>query len=287
MKKERLILILVSLIFFRSIFFFSIKTAEAAAGKDLLLKLQDKKISELTPSGLLLSFLSQIENSSAKRYLLVSYRYQVLINQKEYLSQFFTLDQPVEIGPAGITSINFPVKINYKYLDPMLLATQKQASCQVKGEMFFQDEKKKNEKLDFNFQIDFPLFHFPEIEFLSLAVRDLTLGGADLSFRFRLKNINQYDLLVQRINLDLRVDGRNIFKGDLPGDKTLLAGEAKVFSIPLLLDFFELGPELKESLSKEQISFNLKVWLEIDSVWGLLAFSLEKQDSVRKEFIRQ
>jgi hypothetical protein len=34
----------------------------------------------------------------------------------------------------------------------------------------------------------FPFFEFPEVVFLPLAVKDLTLGGAEFIFRFQLKN---------------------------------------------------------------------------------------------------
>ncbi|MBC7360884.1 MAG: LEA type 2 family protein [Candidatus Aminicenantes bacterium] len=262
------------------------RTPEALARKDLKISLQDKKISALSPSGLTLSFFSQIENSSEKKYSLVSYQYQVLVNQKEYFRQQISLDQPIDILPDKATSINFPVKINYQYLNPLLTEAQKQASCQVLGEMFFQDEKKKTERVVFYFQMDFPIFKFPEIDFLPLSVKDLTLGGADFSFRFQLKNDNPYDLLIQRIQLELNLEGRTIFKGEVPGDKTLSAGQAKNFSIPLMLDFFELGRDLRESLQEESTLFTLKAWFEADSAWGLLTFSIEKQGSVKKEFSR-
>jgi LEA14-like dessication related protein len=260
--------------------------SEPLPKKDLQVNLLERKVSELTPSGLTLSFVYGIDNASNKKYFLFSYEYQVLINQKEYLRQQVSLDEPIEILPDKTTSVHFPVKINYQYLNPLLTEGQKQSVCQVSGEMYFQDEKKKIEKISFNFLMDFPLFKFPEIDFLPLEVKDLTLGGAEFFFRFNLKNRNSYDLLIQKIQVDLNLEDRSIFTGQIPGDKSLHSGQVRTFSIPLVLDFFELGRNYRECLQQETTLFILKATFEVDSAWGWLNFSIEKKERVKKDFSR-
>jgi LEA14-like dessication related protein len=250
---------------------------------DLKINLSDKKITALMPSGQTLSFFLRIENNSHKSYSLISYKYQVLIDHKEYLNQEITLDQPLIIGPDEPVLLNFPVKINYQYLQPYLAENQKQADCLVAGEMYFQDEKKKIDRIPFNCQMDFPLFKFPTVEFFPLLLKDFTLGGAEFDFSFELKNENSYDLLIKKIKAELQLEGKTIFLGELPGDKTLSAGESKKFSLPLMLDFFEQGRFLRDSLEKEAPIFNLKLQIQADSAWGDLSFSLEKQSPVKKE----
>jgi LEA14-like dessication related protein len=281
-KISRFVIVILILSF--SVVSWAYGTSEALAKKDLQLSLQDRKISELKPSGLTLSFFARLDNSSEKKYFLVSYQYEVLVNQKEYLRQQVALDEPIEILPGEATSIHFPLKINYQYLSPLLTEGQKQAVCQVSGEMYFVDEKKKTGKIPFDFLMGFPLFKFPEISFLPLSVKDLTLGGAEFSFGFQVKNENSFDLLIQKIWLELNLGSTSIFRGEVPGDKTLAAAQIKDFSIPLMLDFFELGQNIRESFQKDSILFTLKAIFEVDSAWGLLTFSLEKQDRVKKEF---
>ncbi|MGB9893807.1 MAG: hypothetical protein ACPLRA_05290 [Candidatus Saccharicenans sp.] len=260
--------------------------AGLAGRKNLEIIFQEKKISELNPNGLTISFLSQVTNLSERNFALISYQYQVLVSGREYLRQQLSLDQPLEIPAEKSVTINFPVKINYQYLSPGLNEGQKQANCLVSGEFYFQDEKKKVEKIPFSFLMDFPIFKMPEIIFLPLSVKTLSLGGADFSFLFQVKNINPYDLLIQKLSLELKMENRLIYSGQIPGDKTLAPGQTKTFSLPLVLDFFEQGRELRDSLEKETIFFALKAWFLADSAWGELNFSVEKQDLIRKEFLR-
>lgn len=254
--------------------------------KNLQVVLQDKRISDLSPSGLTLSFIASVENVSEKKFYLVSYRYQVLINEREYVRPEVSLEEPIDILPARKTTLNFPVKIDYEYITPLLAANQKQATCRVSGEISFQDERQNTEKIPFNFFMNFPIFKLPQVDFLPLLVKDLTLGGAEFNFRFRISNENPYDLLIQKLRLELMLEGRSIFRGEIAGDNTLGSAENKVISLPLILDFFELGREVRDSLEKESTPFTLRATFEADSAWGWLTFSVEKKDSVKKEFNR-
>ncbi len=254
--------------------------------KNIELSLDRVRLGELSGSGLTLSFQVRMENNSSRNYALVSYQYQVLINEKEYFRQPVSLDQPINLPAGSQALVNFPVKINYQYVEPYLVGTRQQASCRVTGELFFQDERKRTEKVTLNVRADFPIFKLPEVRFLSLLVRDLTLGGADFDFRFAISNPNAYDLLIQTIDLELALENRIIYSGRLPGDKTLAAGESKTYSLPLMLDFFEQGRELRDGLEKDRPSFTLKLRLEADSAWGWLAFPLEATSTAGKEFIR-
>ncbi|MFA4926049.1 MAG: LEA type 2 family protein [Candidatus Aminicenantales bacterium] len=258
----------------------------AAAAKNLVISLQDKKITSLSPEGLTLSFYTSIRNNSDKNYSLLSYSYRVTINGQKFFERQLSLEEEINIPARQATSLHFPVKISYQYLPAALTEEQKQATCLVSGEMFFRNEKNKMEKVPFTFSMEFPLFEFPEVVFLPLAVKDLTLGGAEFTFRFQLKNPNPYDLLVQDIRLQLSLGERAIYQGVIAGDKALEPGGAKSFEIPLILDFFEMGRDLRDNLEKDLVSFNLKADLTADSAWGLLPFSLEKSAAVKKEQVR-
>ncbi|MDI6849232.1 MAG: hypothetical protein QME69_05500 [Candidatus Saccharicenans sp.] len=260
--------------------------AGVAARKNIELTLKETRIEELSGSGLTLSFHVRMENNSSRNYSLISYQLQVMINEKEYFRLPVSLDRPVELPADSQVVVSFPVRVNYQYLEPYLSGTGQQATCRLAGDLSFQDERKKTEKVALNFRADFPVFKLPEVRFLPLRVRDLTLGGADFDFRFVLGNPNGYDLLIQKISLELWLGDRVIYRGQLAGDKTLTAGESKTYSLPLILDFFEQGRELRNSLEKEHPSFTLKLNIEADSAWGWLVFPLEATAATAREFSR-
>jgi len=283
--KKKPIIVLFLLTVFLSLSAPFLQTAHPGR-KNIQITLQEKRISELSSAGLTISFISQITNLTEKDYSLVSYQYQVTIAGKEYFKQQVSLEQPIDIPAEKAVTINFPVKISYQYLNPWLVEGQKQASCQVSGEIFFWDEKKKTEKLSFSYLMDFPIFKLPELTFLPLAVKNLTLGGADFFFRFQVKNVNPYDLLIQKVALELRLGDRLIYNGDVAGDKMLEAGQSRIFTLPLILDFFEQGRELRDLLEQEAVPFSLRISFQADSAWGWLSFGVDRQGSVSKEFSR-
>ncbi len=286
MNKKRARWLWLALMAILPLLIISVKLSVSAAARNLVINLQDKKISELSPEGLTLSFYPAIKNNSDRTYVLASYSYRVLINSQNFFEQRVSPDEEVTIPARQAIGLHFPVKISYQYLTPVLPEGQKQASCLVTGEMYFRNEKNKIEKVPFSFSMEFPVFEFPEITILPLAVKDLTLGGAEFTFSFQLKNPNPYDLLIKDLHLELRLGNRPIYQGSLPGDKALEPGGFKTFQIPLMLDFFEMGRELRDNLENELVPFVLKADIGADSAWGWLAFSLEKSDSVKKEKVR-
>ncbi|MBC7363885.1 MAG: hypothetical protein H5U07_04995 [Candidatus Aminicenantes bacterium] len=258
-----------------------------AAGKELTITLLESKIQDLTAEGLTLSFLVRIENKSETPYLISSYQYRVLVNEKEYFTQLIALEnEKLEIKPGEPVLVNFPVRLSYQYLKPFLTENQKQANCQVSGQMYFVGEKKKVEKIPFVWEMSFPIFKLPGLKFWPLQVKALTLGGAEFDFVFSMVNDNAYEVLVQDVNLELILANKTIFNGKIEGDKTLAAGQEKTFKLSLLLDFFEQGRELRDELEKEKPEFKLKALVRADSAWGPFSFMLEKTDRVEKQLNR-
>ncbi|MDD8020842.1 MAG: hypothetical protein PHU81_06635 [Acidobacteriota bacterium] len=262
---------------------FSAGSSATPASRNLVISLEDKKITEVSPEGLTLSFYPSIKNNSDKNYVLVSYFYGVAINSHNFFEQQVALNEEMTISSRQTARLHFPVKISYQYLPGVLSEGQKQATCFASGEMFFRNEKNRIEKVPFTFAMEFPLFKLPVLTFLPLNVKDLTLGGAEFVFSFQLKNQNSYDLLIQTIGLELRLADHLIYQGEIAGDKALEPGGLKTFSLPLMLDFFEMGRELRDNLEKELVPFNLRAEITADSAWGMLPFTLDKSDSIRKE----
>lgn len=258
-----------------------------AAGKDIEVSLHEKRIQEISSDGLLLSFLARVENRSEHSYFISSYKYRILVNQREYLNQNVSLEnERLEVKPGEKSILNFPVRLSYRYLKTYLTEGQKQGNCLVAGEIFFVGEKKKIEKVPFEWSMSFPVFKIPELKFLPLQIKDLTIGGAEFRFVFALINENPYDVLIQDLGLELILGGKVIYSGRIAGDKTLEAEQEKIFQIPLILDFFEQGRELRDQLEQEKPEFRLKAQVTADSAWGVLNFSVERSAGVEKEFKR-
>lgn len=260
--------------------------ARAAAGAvpgakdDVVLSLKEKVIRDLSSSGLVLAFHIEVRNPAGTARELVRYRYRVRIDQREYLDMSVTLDAPMAVPAGGATLIALPVKISYDHLRAAIGPVEGQAFCDIVGDMFFQAERKREQRVAFAYDGEFPIFRDPEVEILPLVVNDLTVGGADVVFRPRFRNSNGYDLVVDAIDFELTFSGREVLAGPVPGDKSLPRAGEKTFALPFILDFFEAGEDVREAFAREEIPCRFSGRIEIASVWGRLVVRFDRAQAL-------
>jgi LEA14-like dessication related protein len=244
--------------------------------KDLAVSLKEKRIRDLSSSGLTLAFHVGIRNSSAAACFLARYNYRVTINQKEYLRLPVVLDEPIRVGAGEEVLIALPLKVTYTLLFEVIGPVGEKAACDMVGDLVFADEKKKEEKIAFAFSGEFPIFQDPVVEFLPLRINDLTVGGGDVVFDVKFGNPNNYDLIVDTITYDLRFGETAVLKGEVPGDKSVPARGDKTLSLPFLMDFFEIGKEVYDLLQKPPVPCRFSGEIAVNSVWGSLLVAFDK-----------
>jgi LEA14-like dessication related protein len=257
--------------------------AAPAAKDELTLALREKVIKNLSSSGLVMAFHIAVSNASETARDLVRYRYRVRINQIEYLNMTVPLATPLTVPPGRETLVALPVKVSYDNLRAAIGPVEGQALCDIVGDMFFRNERGREQKVPFAYSGEFPIFQDPEVDILPLKVIDLTVGGADVVFRPRFKNFNGYELIVDLIEFDLYFAGHQVLAGPIPGDKSLPRTGEKIFSLPFLLDFFEAGEDVREAFAKEAFPCRFTGRIEIASVWGRLNIRFDKTQLLRLE----
>jgi hypothetical protein len=240
-------------------------------------------IRDLSSSGLVLSFQVGIANDGTAEKRLVRTRYKVLVNRREFLDMDVALDEPLAVPAGGELLVALPVKITYALLFRTVGPVEDRAACDAVGEMFFDTGRRREERAPFAFSAEFPIFKDPELVFLPLQVNSATLGGADLLFRPKFRNVLGYDLLVDRIRFRLLLDGREVLAGEILGDKSIPRSGERVFDLSFLVDFFDLGPELRSKFEGGVLPFRLVGELDIASAWGKIVVPFDKSDDVAVE----
>jgi LEA14-like dessication related protein len=259
-------------------------SAPAAADRDeITLSLREKVIKNLSSSGLVLAFHVAVYNPAAAPRELVRYRYRVRIDQKEYINTAVTLEAPLTVPPEGETLIALPVKITYELLRQAIGPIEGQALCDIVGDMVFLNERKKEQKASFAYSGEFPIFQDPEVDLLPLEVLDLTVGGAEVVVRPRFKNLNGYDLILDTVDFELFFSGHPVLAGAIEGDKSLPRTGEKVFALPLLVDFFEAGEDVRSGFAKDEFPCRFTGRLVIASVWGPLVIRFDRTQPLRLE----
>jgi len=250
--------------------------------EDLRISLEEKKIKDLNVSGVFLIFYVNISNSSSSPYYLSSYDYRFVVNQKEYFRLSNSLEEYIRIEARGKTLLSFPLKITYAHLFRVVegIEQEDKAQCYLTGAMTFSDGQKEKGRLPFAFSGEFPIFKKPEIEFLTLQVKEMTIGGADVSFKMSFKNSNAFELLVDRIRYSFQLVGKSVGEGIISGDKNIQSGEIRVFSMPFLLSFFEIGKEVYTQLRQTSAPCRFFGEIEVRTAWGYVKIPFDKSDKV-------
>lgn len=249
---------------------------------DISVTLDQKLVQDLSSSGLTLAFYVNIKNSSSKTYNLSRYSYRFVINKTKYLQLQTPLEPGLKIEPSKSTLISLPVKITYRLLFQTVPETKNQArsQCHLTGNLFFSEGKKEKGSIAFSFPGEFPIFKDPEIELSSINLASLTIGGSDLGLEVKFKNNNTFELFVDRISYDLKFGGHPIDIGKIGGDKNIDSFGEKIFTIPQLLNFFEVGKDVYALLQQETVNCRFTGEYVLKTVWGRLTIPFDVTQKV-------
>ena len=253
-----------------------------AAKKNITVSLSKKEVRDLTGSGLVLAFLVRVKNSSSTEYALSWYDYRVVVQGADYFSLKTSLEEPIPVPAGGETQISLPVKITYSLLYEAVPSAKDSPAvpCYVTGLLVFVDAKKKEQKVPFAFSGEFPAYSELGVEIKPLEMNALTIGGTEFVFSFACRNSNLFEVVVGDIAYRLRMGGGEISQGVIRGGSGIPPGAEKVFSLPLILDFFELGKELLEVLERPAVPCEFEGEARASSVWGDLKIAFLKQEDV-------
>ncbi len=278
MKKRQNILSIAGMI----ILFFSISGFSRDINKDISISLREKRIMEFEPSSLLLVFYLEIKNDSHESYYITGYNHNFVIDGIEYIDLDTSLDEPIKIEEENTSLLSFPLKITYSRLFESIpgLKDDDTAYCYLMGGMTFSDGEKVRGRIRFSFPGEFPIFKKPKVQFISLNVKELTIGGSNIEFDVRFVNNNKFELFVYRISYNLELNKYPVGKGRIKGDKNLSAQGTKEFNLPLLVNFFEVGKKVYNLLHQDSILCRIYGEVKVKSIWGWLDIPFDKSERV-------
>jgi LEA14-like dessication related protein len=254
-----------------------------SAKRDLKITVQEKRVHNLSRQSLTLSFILQVANSSSEPWLLASYDYRVLVANAEFFRLQRTLDAPLIIAPSGQTLISLPVKFTYDYLFQSFPAGRERdkLECTLVGGIFFAGKAgERGERVNVAMAGDFPVFKGLQTIILPLEIRALSVGGVDLTCRAEIRNLNAFPLQVRGLSYRLEVGGKQVAGGKTAGDGNLNPQTAWPFELPLLLEFFEIGPELYSLLQKPEVECRFSGEVLISIPWGEFSIPFDQTERV-------
>ena len=256
--------------------------ASMSLEEDIQITLQEKRIKDFDLSGLSLVFYLNIENSSSRTYYISSYDYGFLVNQQEFFRLQRSLENMIKIDPRKNKLLSFPIKITFAHLFRLVEGIEKEDKAEGAwtGSMAFSDGKKERGRLSFDFSGEFPIFKKPEVKFLSLQVRDLTIGGADIVFEATVANPNAFDLTVERINYNYFLRDSLVGEDSVNEKMDVKSKGERAVSFPMLMNFFEVGKDVYSMLQRSSSLCRFSGEIEVTTEWGRLKIPFDKTDRV-------
>ncbi len=256
--------------------------ASMSLEEDIQITLQEKRIKDFDLSGLSLVFYLKIENSSSRTYYLSSYDYGFFVNQQEFFRLQRSLESMIKVEPRKNRLLSFPIKITFAHLFRLVEGIEKadRAEGSWAGSMAFSDGRRERGRLSFEFSGEFPIFKTPEVKFVSLQVRGLTIGGADILFEATFANPNTFDLTVERINYKYFLRDGLVGEDSVNEKKDIRSKGEAAFSFPMLMNFFEVGKEVYTMLQRSSSLCRFSGELEVTTEWGRMKIPFDKTDRV-------
>lgn len=253
-----------------------------ALDDDLSISLEVKQVEKFTTTSLNYVFYLNIKNVSSKSYYLTRYRYRFVVNEMEYLQISTDPSAGVEILPAKTTMISIPVKITYQNLFQAIegISETSIASCYLMGELFFSDDRRERGSLPIAFNGEFPIFKVPEVEIVSLDANMVSIAGADLDFHVKFSNGNGFDLRVHEIVYSLKLGGHLVDDGQIDGDKNIDTQGERIFTIHMLLNYFDVGKGIFPILEKNDVEATFSGEIGILTDWGRLRIPFSKNKKI-------
>jgi hypothetical protein len=250
--------------------------------RDIVVSLERKEIRDLDPSGLILVFFLEIANSSRTSYLLSEYDYRVVVEGSDYFGLRTALEEPIPVERESVTRISLPVRITYADLLERVpaVAGLPKAACYATGLLILTDNRGRQEKIPFAFAADFPFYKELEVEVKPLEVKTLTVGGAEFTLSFSIRNGNGFDLTLGSLNYRLEAEGQAVAQGVISAGKKIESQAEVTFRLPHMVEFFEVGREVFDAFQKPSAPCVLsgESWAESD--WGQVKVRFATQGEV-------
>ncbi|HFC53941.1 MAG TPA: hypothetical protein ENJ43_05865 [Gammaproteobacteria bacterium] len=223
---------------------------KAGGIKDPEISIADIGISSLSLDGMTLQLALDVDNPNPLPLSLAGFDYALKLDGKQLLAG--EQRDRVEIKARGSSRIRIPISLRFADLSRLLsgglagenlryeLQTAALVDLPVVGVKRFPASRKG----------EFPVPRPPTVSLTGIDIQQIGLTGARLVIGATLENPNGFGMEIGSLAYDLAVNGRRWAKSSLDGGVSLRGKGNGSISIPVELDFREMGGSLYQALTR-------------------------------------
>ncbi len=221
---------------------------KAAGIKDPEVSISGIGVSSISMEGMTLQFALDVDNPNPLPLSLAGFDYALKLDGSQLLAG--EQRDRVEIKARGKSQVQIPVSLKFADLSRLLsgglagesldyeLQTAALVDLPVVGVKRFPASRKG----------EFPVPRPPTVSLTGIDIQQIGLTGAKLVIGATLENPNGFGMEIGSLAYDLAVNGRRWAKSSLDGGVALRGKGSGSISIPVELDFREMGGSLYQAL---------------------------------------
>ncbi|MCU7929593.1 MAG: LEA type 2 family protein [Candidatus Thiodiazotropha sp. (ex Codakia rugifera)] len=211
-------------------------------------KVTGVKVTSLDFNGVELAFDVNVTNPNPVGIDLAGLDYDL----KLLGSSFVKGEQPMALSVAanGTSQVELPMRLGFRQLMSSYQKLQhaSQAAYEIDLGLGFNIPVLGKMRVPVSYQGEFPIPKIPDIKVKSLDIQKLTLSNAKLLLQIEVENPNNFSLLLDQLNYNLKLNGFNIGKGLLSQSVDIKQDGRGVISLPLSVDIMQAGMGLYSAL---------------------------------------
>lgn len=230
------------------------------------LNVKDVHLTGLNFEAVDLAVAVEVRNPNRIALPITGFDYEVKINDTSFLKGQQAQQQ--QIASLGAEIVQIPVTLKYKNLYDTFtsLSLHDATAYTIDCGVLFDIPGLGALRVPLSAQGDIPTVKLPDLDVEGLKVTQLSLTGADLDLKVRLKNPNAFALLFNSINYELAINGNSWVKGN-GATKTEVTpkGEATLH-IPMSLNFKQIGGTVAQLLAgQREVTYQFQGQLGVGS----------------------
>jgi LEA14-like dessication related protein len=241
------------------------QVGQALEGQKPSASVQGLKMTGLDRNGVNLVFDVAVDNPNPVGISLAGLDYDL----KLLGSSFLQGDQPMgmKLAANGNSQVQVPVRLGFQQLlnSYQQLKGAEKVGYELDLGMGFEVPLLGKVRVPVNYRGEFPIPEMPTVSLRSLDVQQLTMSGAQLLLQLEVDNPNQFSLLLDKLNYNLKLNGYDVGGGLVKKAANIRQDGRGTLSLPLSLDFAQAGMGLYSALLGKGVSYDLSGSMQASS----------------------
>lgn len=229
------------------------------------------RITALSLDKIDLAFDLQMNNPNPLSVTLAGFDYDLFLNGHSFVKG--RQDDQLQIQANGASMLEIPVSLSFReiYETYQSMKNRDSTDYQLNCGLSFDLPILGPTRIPATKSGHLPLIKIPKISVSALKVEKLNFTGADLTLELSVENPNTFEVLMNRLNYVLKINGSEWASGNTQQVGNVNAKKHGILRLPVSLNFLEMGRTAYQIVSgKEKVQYELGGTLMVDTSNPLL-----------------